>query len=51
MSLAEYNRRWDMLMEAYRTGLLSKDEASQAVRELTAVPPQHNRREPYGNCN
>jgi len=37
MTLAEYNRRWDLIMEAFRTGAFTRDEASAAVRELTAA--------------
>lgn len=35
ITLAEYNRRWDLIMEAFRTGHFSAREASDAVRELT----------------
>jgi hypothetical protein len=34
ITLAEYNRRWDLIMEAYRSGHLTRGEASDAVQEL-----------------
>ena len=36
ITLAEYNRRWDLIMEGFRTGKLSREEASAAVAELTS---------------
>jgi hypothetical protein len=36
ISLAEYDRRWDVIMVAFQTGRLSPREASDAIRELTS---------------
>lgn len=35
ITLKEYNRRWDVIMDAFRTGRFSAAEASAAVAELT----------------
>jgi hypothetical protein len=33
---AEYNRRWELIMEAFRTGYFTRVEASAAIAELTS---------------
>lgn len=35
MPIAEYDRRWNLIMEAFRLGYFTAKEASEAVRELT----------------
>ena len=35
ITLAEYNRRWDVIMAAYGEGRLTTQQAMDAVRELT----------------
>lgn len=35
ITLAEYNRRWNMIMQAYHAGYLKPSEAMDAIRELT----------------
>jgi hypothetical protein len=37
ITLAEYNRRFDAIVEAFRVGFLSGVEASAAMRELTGM--------------
>lgn len=34
ITLAEYNRRWDLIMFAFLTGYFTAQEASDAIREL-----------------
>ena len=36
ITLMEYNRRWDMIMFLFGTNRMTADEASDAIRELTA---------------
>ena len=36
MTLAEYNRRFDLIVEAFRTGHFTAAEATVAMRELAA---------------
>ena len=36
ITLAEYNRRWDLIMEAFRAGKFTASEASDAIAELTS---------------
>ena len=38
ITLAEYNRRFDLIVEAFRAGTFSAADASAAMRELTAQP-------------
>ena len=38
ITLAEYNRRFELIVEAFRTGYFSAAEASAAMRELTGLP-------------
>lgn len=35
ITLAEYNRRWDLIMRAFVNGYFTPEQASAAVRELT----------------
>lgn len=35
ITLVEYNRRWDMIMQAFHAGFLNRWEAMDAIRELT----------------
>jgi hypothetical protein len=35
ITLAEYNRRWELIMEAFRNGRLSPQQASDAIYKLT----------------
>jgi hypothetical protein len=37
ITLREYNRRFDMIMQAYQAGFLTPSEASDAMRELTTL--------------
>lgn len=37
ITLAEYNRRWGMIMQAHAAGILSKYDAIDAIRELTSL--------------
>jgi hypothetical protein len=41
ITLPEYNRRWELIMEAFRAGRFSQREASDAVRELTSIGIAH----------
>lgn len=41
ITLAEYNRRWDLIMAAFRSGYLSRAEASAAITELTCQRIKH----------
>jgi hypothetical protein len=43
ITLAEYNRRWDLIMEAFRQGIFTRDDASAAVRDLTRTGIDHHR--------
>jgi hypothetical protein len=36
ITLAEYNRRWDMIMQAFQAGYLTREQAIDAVREFTS---------------
>jgi len=36
ITLAEYNRRWDLIMAAFADGRFTRQEASDAIRELTS---------------
>jgi len=36
ITLAEYNRRWDMIMQAFQAGYLTREQAIDAVKELTS---------------
>lgn len=38
IALAEYNRRWDLIMAAFQDGRLTAVEASAAVTALTRQP-------------
>jgi hypothetical protein len=42
ITLAEYNRRWDMIMQAYQANILTKFEAIDAVKELTSQRIDHH---------
>lgn len=35
ITLKEYNRRFDLIIDAFRTGYLNRQQASDAMRELT----------------
>jgi len=41
ITLIEYNRRFDLIVEAFRTGYFSADEASAAMSELTSMVIVH----------
>lgn len=41
ISLAEYNRRFDMIVQAFNAGLLTREQAIDAVKELTNQEIDH----------
>lgn len=44
ITLAEYNRRWDLIMNAFCTGRFTYYDASAAIAELTALRINHQER-------
>lgn len=41
ITLAEYNRRFDLIIDAFRTGHFTYNEASAAMQELTRQVIRH----------
>jgi hypothetical protein len=42
ITLQEYHRRWDVIIEAFRAGVFSPLEASQAMADLTQTRINHH---------
>jgi hypothetical protein len=47
ITLQEYNRRFDLIINAFRVGYFTPSEASDAMRELTSVRIDHHIRRTY----